>query len=107
MTIGDLLIWNDALRNDKLIDGLAEIVFESEAMPIMENLEYHFGFFRSIFRGAPASAHSGSFQGTKTLLYSFEPGLATAIACNHKADVQSLTWALIDLVAKTHNDNGS
>lgn len=99
MTVGDLLKWNHALRTDKLAKGLARLVFDTPAIAVMENLEYHFGFFRSQFRGARSSAHSGSYQGSKTLLYSFEPGLATAIACNHRADVQALTWKLIDIIA--------
>ena len=103
MTIGDLLLWNHALRNDGLRDGLTEIIFDSSPMPVMENLAYHFGFFRSKYRGARASAHSGSYQGTKSLLFAFEPGFATAIACNHKTDVQKLTWALIDIVASLDN----
>ena len=42
-------------------------------------------------------------------MYSFEPGLATAIACNHRTDVEALTWALMgkilagDALPKTPN----
>ena len=109
MTIKDLLIWDYALRNDRLMKGLAKPIFESTPIPVMDNLDYHFGFFRSIFRDAPSAAHSGSYQGTKTLMYSFEPGLATAIACNHRTDVEALTWALMgkilagDALPKTPN----
>lgn len=101
MTISDLLTWEHALRNDKLADGLADLMYNSPPVNVMDNVDYHFGFFRSIFKGASATAHSGSYQGTKTLMYSFGEGRVTAISCNHRVDIQELTWAFIAKILKT------
>ena len=98
MTMSDLLLWNDALYNDKLSDGLTDLMFNTAPMQVMDNLSYHFGFFRSDYNGAPSTAHSGSYQGTKTLLYHIEPDLTTVIACNHRTDIQALNWAFIEAV---------
>ncbi len=99
MTIGDLLRWDHAVRTDKLMKGLSKLIYDSKPVHVIENVDYHFGFFRSKFRGTPSFAHSGSYQGTKTLMYSYESGSATAISCNHRVDVQKLTWALIGIVS--------
>ena len=105
MTIRDLLHWDHALRSDKLMKGLAKLLYDSKPVPVAENVDYHFGFFRSIFRGARAFAHSGSYQGTKTLMYSYEPGSAVAISCNRRLDIQKLNFALIDIVSPLSEPN--
>jgi len=99
MTIGDLLRWEHALRTDKLMKGLSKLIYDTQAVPVIENVDYHFGFFRSMFRDERSYAFSGSYQGSKTLMYGFESGSTTAIACNHRLDIQKLTWALIDIVS--------
>ena len=105
MTLEDLLIWHHAMRNDRLLKGLARLIYDTPPIPVMQNLAYHFGFFRSLYRDAPATAHSGSYQGTKTLMYAFEPRYVTAIACNHRVDVREMTWSLIAKIApQNHGD---
>ncbi len=105
MTISDLLLWNHASRNDLLVEGLAELLYESPAISVTEELQYHFGFTRTTYQDERATVHSGSYQGTRTLLYAFEPGYATAVSCNHRADVRAMTIALRDKIVGTADED--
>ncbi len=99
-TIKDLLIWSNALRNDELTEGLAEMMFESPGVEVVPGMtQYNFGLFHSTYQNQRITWHSGSYQGTKTTVVNLEPGISVAIACNHRGDVEGLAWKMISVIA--------
>lgn len=82
-TASDLLIWNDALTNNRLGKFLSEKMQEPTILNNGRKLNYGRGLFLETYRGTKEIWHTGSADGYKTWLGRYpEHGLSIAIMCN-------------------------
>ncbi len=83
-TVGDLLIWNEALANGTL--GGPEFVrmmHEQGHLNDGRQIEYAAGLFVRSFAGVPSVTHTGSTSGYRAFLGRYpEQGLSVAMLCN-------------------------
>src|SRR5690606_22880534 len=82
-TASDLLVWNDALTNQRLGKLVSEKMEEPTTLNNGRKLDYGSGLFLDTYRGTKEIWHSGSADGYKTWLGRYpEHGLSIAIMCN-------------------------
>lgn len=82
-TAGDLLVWNDALANNRLGSFVTEKLHEPARLNNGRRLRYARGLFMDTIRGSRFWWHGGSADGYKSVLGRFpEQGLSIAIMCN-------------------------
>jgi CubicO group peptidase (beta-lactamase class C family) len=82
-TVGDLLVWNDALASGKLGAFVTEKIQEPARLNNGRTLTYARGLFVETNRGRRMVWHSGGAAGYSTLLSRFpEHGLSVAVTCN-------------------------
>ena len=88
-TVGDLLIWNEALASGRLGPNLAQALQRRATIAGGREITYARGLFVDRYRDADEIAHSGSTGGYRAWLGRY-PGqrLSIALLCN-AADVQS------------------
>lgn len=82
-TASDLLIWNDALTNNRLGAFVSEKIQEPAKLSNGRTLTYARGLFVETNRGGKSFWHTGSADGYKAWLGRFpDHGLSLAIMCN-------------------------
>jgi CubicO group peptidase (beta-lactamase class C family) len=82
-TASDLLIWNDALQNNRLGKLVSEKMHEPTTLNSGRKVDYGRGLFLESYRGTKEIWHTGSADGYKTWLGRYpEQGLSIAIMCN-------------------------
>jgi CubicO group peptidase (beta-lactamase class C family) len=82
-TASDLLIWNEALTNNRLGKFVSEKLQEPTVLNNGRKLRYGRGLFIDTHLGTSEIAHTGSADGYKSYLGRFpEYGLSIAITCN-------------------------
>lgn len=89
-TAGDLLIWNDALTNNRLGQFVTGKLHEPATLNTGRKLGYSRGLFFETYRGIKEISHTGGAGGYSTWLGRYpEQNLSIAIMCN--ADEVSTT----------------
>ena len=92
-TVGDLLIWNDALTNNRLGAGITQQLEQTPALPPGQVSEYGRGLSVLNYRGAAELSHDGATAGYRTWLGRYpEQGLSIALLCN-AGDANPVTLA--------------
>lgn len=82
-TASDLLIWNDALTNNRLGKFVTDKLQEHTTLNNGRKINYGRGLFLDTYLGTSEIAHTGSADGYKSYLGRFpEYGLSIAITCN-------------------------
>lgn len=83
-TIGDLLIWNRALANERLgKPGFAERMYTQGRLTSGRQIKYASGVSVSSFNGEPSVTHTGATSGYRAFLGSYGNGsLSIAMLCN-------------------------
>jgi CubicO group peptidase (beta-lactamase class C family) len=82
-TVGDWLVWNEALTNKTL--GAAVVDSLSRRMRLNDGreIQYALGLFFTAYRGLREISHSGSTAGYRTFLARYpDRGLSVAVMCN-------------------------
>ncbi len=83
-TVGDWLIWNEALANKKLGAAWADSMVHRMKLTNGREIEYARGLFITQYRGVPEVSHSGSTGGYSTFLARWpdRDNLSIAVMCN-------------------------
>ena len=82
-TVGDLLIWNDALAHDRLGPTIAEQLEQKTTLPDGQVSQYGRGLSVRHYRGTLEFSHDGSTAGYRTWLGRYpERNLSIAVLCN-------------------------
>jgi CubicO group peptidase (beta-lactamase class C family) len=83
-TVGDWLIWNEALTNKTLGAAWADSLQRRGRLTGGREVNYALGLFFQTYRGVPEIAHSGSTGGYSTYLTRFPDrgNLSIAVLCN-------------------------
>ncbi len=82
-TVGDLLIWNDALAHDRLGPTIAAQLGQKTALPAGQVSQYGRGLSVRRYRGALEFSHDGSTAGYRTWLGRYpKHDLSIAVLCN-------------------------
>ncbi len=85
-TVGDLMIWWDALYNDQLGQGLLTQLTTAGVLNNRHTIGYALGVSNDSYRGLRMITHSGSTAGYRALLASFPESRTTvAVLCNNAA----------------------
>ena len=93
-TASDLLIWNDALTNNRLGKFISEEMQQPTTLNNGRKIDYGRGLFLASYRGAKEIWHSGSADGYKTWLGRYpEHGLSIAIMCNSGDSTDRIAFA--------------
>lgn len=93
-TASDLLIWNEALTNNRLGKFLSEKIQEPTTLNNGRKLDYGRGLFLESYRGTKEIWHGGSADGYKTWLGRYpEHGLSIAIMCNSGDGTDRIAFA--------------
>lgn len=98
-TVGDLLIWNDALTDGKLGPKVTAQLQEQATLTGGRKIAYARGLFVQTWRGEAEVAHSGSTAGYRAWLGRLPArGLSVALLCN-EGDVNptELAHQVVDL----------
>jgi CubicO group peptidase (beta-lactamase class C family) len=98
-TVGDWLIWNDALTNRTLGAALVDSLSHRMRLTGGREIEYALGLFFTAYRGVPEISHGGATAGYRTFLarYPDRGNLSIAVLCNAaNADAASYAHALAD-----------
>ncbi len=99
-TVGDLLIWQEALVNGP-IAGAVVADEQQAAARLNEGRELHYGLgvFRGVYKGVPEIYHSGSTAGYRAFLTHYPSArLTVATLCNAAdADATALNRSVGDL----------
>ena len=82
-TVGDWLIWNDALTKQTLGAALVDTMTNRMVLTTGRPIQYGKGLFITSYRGIREISHSGSTAGYSTFLSRWpDRGLSIAIMCN-------------------------
>jgi CubicO group peptidase (beta-lactamase class C family) len=83
-TVGDWLIWNEALANRTLGAAVADSLTRRMRLTSGREIGYALGLFIDSYRGVPQISHSGSTAGYSTYLvrYPDRGNLSIAVLCN-------------------------
>ena len=83
-TVGDWLIWNEALANRTLGAAWADSLTHRMRLTSGREIEYALGLFITSYRGVPEIWHDGSTAGYSTFLTRFPDrgNLSIAVLCN-------------------------
>jgi CubicO group peptidase (beta-lactamase class C family) len=83
-TVGDWLIWNQALTDKTLGAALVDSLHRRGRLTSGREINYALGLFVQSYRGVPEIAHSGSTAGYSTYLarYPDRGNLSIAVLCN-------------------------
>ena len=83
-TVGDWLVWNEALANRTLGAAWADSLTRRMRLTSGREVEYALGLFVTSYRGVPEISHSGSTAGYSTFLarYPDRGNLSIAVLCN-------------------------
>ena len=93
-TASDLLIWNDALANNRLGKFVSEEMHKPTTLNNGRKIDYGRGVFLESYRGAKEIWHGGSADGYKTWLGRYpEHGLSIAIMCNSGDGTDRIAFA--------------
>jgi CubicO group peptidase (beta-lactamase class C family) len=82
-TVGDWLIWNEALTKKTLGAGVVDTMTNRMVLTTGRPIEYGKGLFVTSYRGLSEISHSGSTAGYSTFLARWpDRGLSIAVMCN-------------------------
>jgi CubicO group peptidase (beta-lactamase class C family) len=83
-TVGDWLIWNEALANRTLAPALVDSLTRRMRLTSGREIQYALGLFVGQYRGVPEISHAGSTAGYSTFLarYPDRGNLSIAVLCN-------------------------
>jgi len=82
-TVGDWLIWNEALTRKTLGAAVVDSMTNRMVLTSGRAIEYGKGLFITSYRGVPEISHSGSTAGYSTFLARWpDRGLSIAVMCN-------------------------
>jgi CubicO group peptidase (beta-lactamase class C family) len=83
-TVGDWLIWNEALAHSALGAAWADSLTRRMRLTSSREVQYALGLFITSYRGVPEISHSGSTAGYSTFLarYPDRGNLSVAVLCN-------------------------
>jgi CubicO group peptidase (beta-lactamase class C family) len=98
-TVGDWLIWNEALANGTLGKAVVDSLGRRMRLTNGREIEYGLGLFFTTYRGVPEVSHSGSTAGYGTFLarYPDRGNLSIAVLCNAAgANASALAHSLAD-----------
>jgi CubicO group peptidase (beta-lactamase class C family) len=98
-TVGDWLLWNEALTNRTLGAAMTDSMTRQMRLTSGREIQYAFGLMVSRYRGVPQIGHSGSTGGYSTYLarYPGAENLSIAVMCNAAGtNATSYTHALAD-----------
>ena len=98
-TIGDWLIWNDALMNKTLGANVVDSMTRPMTLTSGRSIQYALGLVVSSYRGTREISHSGSTAGYSTFLarYPEQDNLSIAVMCNAAgANATAYTHAIVD-----------
>ncbi len=100
-TASDLIIWNDALTNNRLGALVSAKLQEPATLSNGRKLDYAHGLILSTYRGTKEIWHTGSADGYKSYLGRFpEHGISIAIMCNSGdgTDRTGFAHSIFDLI---------
>jgi CubicO group peptidase (beta-lactamase class C family) len=98
-TVGDWLIWNDALAKKTLGATLVDSLSHRMRLTNGRQIEYALGLFFTSYRGVPEISHGGATAGYRTFLarYPDRGNLSIAVLCNAaNADAASYAHGIAD-----------
>jgi CubicO group peptidase (beta-lactamase class C family) len=98
-TVGDWLIWNEALTNKTLGAALVDSLSHRMRLTSGREIPYALGLFFTTYRNVPEISHGGSTAGYRTFLarYPDRGNLSIAVLCNAaNADAASYAHAFAD-----------
>lgn len=83
-TVGDLYIWNRALRSNKLLKPESlELAFTNHTLNKGDKINYGYGWFHDDLNGSPAIEHAGVIQGFLTnAIYAPDEDVFVAVLTN-------------------------
>jgi CubicO group peptidase (beta-lactamase class C family) len=83
-TVGDWLIWNEALANRTLGAAVVDSLTHRARLTSGREIPYALGLFIGTYRGVPEISHAGSTAGYSTFLtrYPDRENLSIAVLCN-------------------------
>lgn len=100
-TVGDWLIWNDALTNKSLGTAVGDSITRQMKLTSGIEIQYAMGLTVSRYRGLKQIAHSGSTAGYSTYLarYPEQDNLSVAVMCNAAgAPATAYAHAIVDAI---------
>ena len=106
-TASDLLIWNDAILNNRLGKFVSEKLLEPTTLNNGRKLNYGRGLILESYRGTKEIWHTGSADGYKSWLGQYpEQGLSIAITCNSGDGTDRTAFAhrVFDLLVPERNN---
>ena len=106
-TASDLLIWNDAIANNRLGKFVSEKLLEPTILNNGRKLNYGRGLILETYRGTKEIWHTGSADGYKSWLGQYpEQGLSIAITCNSGDGTDRTAFAhrVFDLLVPERNN---
>lgn len=98
-TVGDWLIWNEALTKKTLGAALVDSLSHRMRLTSGREIEYGLGLFFTTYRGIPEISHGGATAGYRTFLarYPDRGNLSIAVLCNAaNANAASYAHTLAD-----------
>jgi CubicO group peptidase (beta-lactamase class C family) len=103
-TVGDWLIWNDALTKKTLGQAVGDSITRQMKLTSGLEIQYALGLTVSDYRGLKQIAHSGSTSGYSTYLvrYPSQDNLSIAVMCNSAgAPAAEYAHAIVDAMVPT------
>jgi CubicO group peptidase (beta-lactamase class C family) len=103
-TVGDWLIWNEALSKKALGQAVGDSITRQMKLTSGLEIQYALGLTVSDYRGLKQIAHSGSTAGYSTYLvrYPSQDNLSIAVMCNSAgAPATSYAHAIVDAMVPT------
>jgi CubicO group peptidase (beta-lactamase class C family) len=98
-TVGDWLVWNEALTNRTLGGALVDSLTRRMRLTSGREIEYALGLSITSYRGVPEISHAGSTAGYSTFLarYPDRGNLSIAVLCNStRGDAEAYAHRLAD-----------
>jgi CubicO group peptidase (beta-lactamase class C family) len=97
-TVGDLLIWNRALSENRLGSAVSAGLQATAVLKDGRRLTYARGLFVDVYRGVPEISHPGSTAGYQAWLGRYpRNGLSIAVLCNTTVNATDLAHRVADL----------
>jgi CubicO group peptidase (beta-lactamase class C family) len=98
-TVGDLLIWNEALTEGRLGSTVTMQLQQRATLTDGRKIEYARGLSVTVYHGSAEVSHGGATAGYRAWLGRFaRQGLSIAVLCNAgNADAESLAHKVADL----------
>jgi CubicO group peptidase (beta-lactamase class C family) len=103
-TVGDLLKFDAALRNHKLLSAKSTaIMWESKTDNLSRRQQYGYGFFISQYNGARAVGHGGGWSGVTNRMDMFpDLGYTYVVLSNYDAETPAVSFKLREWLTQGH-----